>query len=136
MPITWPGRGLAKRYSIGHRLYWLKILDGQSVDVGEMEEDSCRSIVWERKFRVNKDSFDANKKHQTPTQYNAYTDGSLIHGRVGCGVVLYKGNAVQEEIIHKLKPTATVFMAEIEAIKQCAVFCTNCLLYTSPSPRD
>ena len=73
MPSTWPGRGLAKRYSIGHRLYWEKVLRDQECDLLGTEDDTCRERIWERNYRINRDSFNGNKKHQTPTQYNAYT---------------------------------------------------------------
>ena len=39
-----------------------------------------------------------------------------------CGAAIFKGRNLIQEIAVRLPDTSTVFFAELEAIKQCAVF--------------
>ena len=71
------------------------------------------------KFKINTQTFGPEyKKHIVHTNTNIYTDGSKTKTGTGAGFVIYdKHNLIQKDYI-PLSPTATIFQAEIIAIKR------------------
>jgi len=69
---------------------------------------------------VNLDSFDGDKKHRKHSEYTAYTDGSKTSHGTGAGFVIYHKKEIVNYCSIKLNDNATVFQAEITAIKQAA----------------
>ena len=69
---------------------------------------------------VDKDSFDGQARHQEPAQYNVYTDGSLMDGRVGAGFSINLGDKVVLAHSYHLSEGSSVFQAEIFAINEAA----------------
>lgn len=50
--------------------------------------------------------------------YSAFTDGSKIGGRVGCGLVLFHGEMAVSEEKWRLNDESTVYVAELYALKR------------------
>ena len=82
--------------------------------------DGCRKIVWNQRFKINRDSFDGKAKHRQPTQYNVFTDGSKIDQQTGTGLVIYKGTKEINQNYFRLPDGTTVFQAEVTAIAKAA----------------
>ena len=100
--------------------------------------DRCKGTAGEKFYILDLRSLE---KHDKPiqSQINIYTDGSKTEEHTGAGYSIWESN---EEIITgkiRLSHNTTVFQAEIIAIKEAVKTLSlhhNCLLYTSPSPRD
>ena len=81
--------------------------------------DKIKVRCWDRGYAVDRDSFHGNG---APAEYYdaIYTDGSHIDANSGCGVVHYKRGKIQYLASIRLNPEATVFQAEVEAIRVAA----------------
>ena len=77
---------LKLRHNISHTQYWYQLaLDSGSLN---LTTDKCKEIVWDKRYKVNTDSFDGKRKHVTRAEYTIYTDGSKIDMQVGSGAVI------------------------------------------------
>ena len=124
LPLGWSGKGKAKRHCTGHRKYWRDVVGEWGMRLEN--SDLCNIRLWEKNYRVNIDSFSGASKYAAPSQYNAYTDGSKLKtGEVGCGAAIYKRQILIKELTAKLPDSSTVFFAELEAIRQCAIQLTD-----------
>ena len=65
------------------------------------------------------------KKYIRHSEYTAYTDGSKIDGRTGAGIIIYKKNEIIYRQSYSLPNKASIFQAELEAIRQAAMFFNN-----------
>ena len=124
MVLEWDGYGKAKRYSISHRKYWGDLLNEWNLD-SPSATDECKVTRWNRKFRIVEENFSGSSKFRTRSQYNVYTDGSKIGNMTGSGVAIYRGPFLAEVLTYRLPGESTVFFAELEAIKQCALHLTQ-----------
>lgn len=72
---------------------WLRDL---TIDWGvELSADNyINTVIPERYFGVNIDSFNGAAKHLRPAQYNVFTDGS----KTASGAAIYKGTAAIDEL--------------------------------------
>ena len=85
----------------------------------ESHDNDEKYTLWDRNFEVN--IADGNDEIKDDKKIRCYTDGSLMEGKAGAGVVIYKG----KKILHKLQKglgNRSVFQAEIEAIKMGAEY--------------
>ena len=80
----------------------------------------CSKLLWNTRFRTNRESFNGTAKHRTLTQYNIFTDGSQIGTRTGAGYIIYKGKNPLHTGSDRLPDHATVFQAEITAVSKAA----------------
>ena len=74
-------------------------------------------ILDRKNYRIVTDSFSGHSKFRTHSQVSVYTDGSKTEAGVGSGTALYQGLQVTEQKSGTLPRNATVFMAEIAAIR-------------------
>ena len=122
--LDWPGINTNKTHSISHLRYWENKLNEHNIDVNAL--DRCQPISFTKQYKINLDSFDGKKKHRTATEYNIYTDGSLINGQVGAGLSICRGRGEIASNYLRLPDKSTVFQAELTAIKQA------CHLFSQP----
>jgi len=107
-----------KLHSTPHLQYWEDQTNKLNLCI--QATDQCEETIWEKSYHVNLDSFDGDKKHRKHSEYTAYTDGSKTDYGTGAGFVLYHKKEVISHSSIKLNDNATVFQAEITAIKQAA----------------
>jgi ribonuclease HI len=84
--------------------------------------DSCKEDVFDRHFCINLDSFDGLRKHRQHAEYTIYTDGSRTKDGTGSGFVLYHKKTQIDTRSYALHANATVFQAEVHAIKKACQF--------------
>ena len=82
------------------------------------EDDRCLEQLWNKQINFNLDSFSGAKKHIMKAEVTIYTDGSKTKDGVGAGIVVYYKNTRIFTDSFKLPNTATIFQAEIFAIKK------------------
>ena len=113
-----------KLHSVPHLWYW----DQRIADLGLMEtsNDVCYEYVWTKNYKVNVDSFDGKAKHRSHSEVTVYTDGSRMEMGVGAGFVVYRKKQVVYYESFKLEDYATVFQAEIMAIKKSLEYIMEC----------
>ena len=105
----------------GHLNKWAQI-----VDLLEIQEESD---VIENKTNLNR-PYNVNivsltndtKKYISHSEYTAYTDGSKIDNKTGAGIIIYKKNEIIYRQSYSLPNKASIFQAELEAIRQAAAF--------------
>lgn len=113
LPLSWEGLGKIKRFAKSHLRFWADHLE--NIDIPE-EIDNLVPITEITTFNVNLESMQGQSKYRTMSQYNIYTDGSKLDGKVGAGFAIYRG---REEIANgnsRLHDDCTVFQAELKAI--------------------
>ena len=105
----------------GHLSKWAEKIDKLQIH-GEVDTIE-NTTTLNRPYNVNITSLtnDTNKfiKH---SEYTAYTDGSKIEGRTGAGVIIYKHKEIIYKQSYSLPTRASIFQAELEAIRQAALF--------------
>ena len=112
------------RHNISHTQYWHNLATASQTL--HLRTDRCKDIVWDKRYKVNTDSFDGKRKHVTRSEYTIYTDGSKIDNRVGAGAVIYHKNKIITKAQAQLPDSATVFQAELIGIKLgCEFFFEN-----------
>ena len=104
-----------------HIAHWKQRITNLGIHIPET--DKITKLNLHNKFVVNTQTFGPEyKKYLMHSQLNVYTDGSKTNTGTGAGYVVFD----QKEMIHKdyipLAPTATVYQAELLAIKYAAVF--------------
>jgi len=101
---TWDG--LADGAKVPHRRHHLSLLQKEGLDCLNFERP-VKKFLW-----------DLSTDPLTECDYTIYTDGSKTSAGTGCAWTLTEGNtALQQEII-PLHPDASVYQAEVTAIKQ------------------
>ena len=76
-------------------------------------------MVKERNFKVHPPE-DGRIKHKEATGIISYTDGSVLDNKTGCGIHTVQGGRVIYNGNFYLGNTATVFQAEVTAIRKSA----------------
>ena len=114
--LDWAGHTKGKRYCLAHIKYWeLTSTQWGLVDRGEV--DGTNMIKGPGKYRVVFDSLSGLRKFLTKSQLNLYTDGSKLDESVGSGAALYFHSRLVNTAKCRLPDFATVFMAELRAIR-------------------
>ena len=115
-PVIWDGVGDGQHR--GH-LIWSR---HAAVDAGVESvslDTASKTRSWDKRYVVDESTFG----HGIPdveTGLCCFTDGSRIKSRTGWGFRLSRQGEVIAEVIHNMDGKATVFQAEVEAIR-CAV---------------
>jgi ribonuclease HI len=109
-----------KRHNLPHLQYWQD--KSKIFNLASEATDLCAETVWERQYHVNTDSFDGHKKHRKHSEYTIYTDGSKTDLGTGSGFVIYNKREVVTYQSIKLNDNATVFQAEVTAIRLAAEY--------------
>ena len=108
-----------KTHAISHLKYWETALrEGKIIP---NNHDQHRTIRWNSRFHINLDSFGGQAKHRQLTEINAFTDGSRKNEQTGLGYVIYEKRRQILTGIARLPDYATVFQAEVTAIKRAAM---------------
>ena len=115
LSLDWPGTNDKKTHSISHLQFWRTQLDASKLTT--TNTDRCSIIKWNAGYSINRDSFDGHKKHRGLTQYNIFSDGSRQNNQSGAGFVICHGRNIVAEDHIRLPDYATVFQAEIVAIR-------------------
>jgi ribonuclease HI len=102
------------RATDSHLLYWKEKCE----NIGDTSNTESRiEDCHPKKYDVNLSSFSGEKKYSRRSQYTVYTDGSKLNGKLGAGYQIYKGTEPFAHGSVKLPDWATVFQAEVLAIK-------------------
>ena len=116
--MGWDGTNENKTHSTSHLRFWENVLI--ECNLSPNNTDVCSVIKWSNDFCVNRDSFDGKAKHRTLTQFNIFTDGSRISEQTGVGYIIYQNKAKINQDHFRLPDHATVFQAEVTAVKEAA----------------
>ena len=114
----WEGTCDRKTHAISHMRHWDNVLEQYKINLSNT--DACSLVKWNAGFHINRDSFDGKAMHRGLTQYNVYTDGSRKSEQSGAGYVIYKHRHEIASASFRLPDHATVFQAEIVAVKKAA----------------
>jgi ribonuclease HI len=119
----WEGQCLARRKAIGHLKYWETRI-AEVGEIGEIDVDTgnCNGT---NNFNVNLASLSEPGRFQKQSQINVYTDGSKCDGKVGWGFQIYMVKVPLGHDFARLPDWATVFQAEVMAIKMAAIRLLN-----------
>ena len=117
--LDWIGKNERQTRNTSHLRFWVDKADNFTVDVKDIDVEA--TINDKVLFNVNMNSLSGEKRYQVPSLINIYTDGSKIDDKVGYGFQIYKGKTEILEGKGRLNDEATVFQAEIEAIKMSAL---------------
>ena len=105
----------------GHLNRWVQIVN--RLDIPRETDVVENTIMLNRPYNVNIVSLtNDTKKYIRHSEYTAYTDGSKIDGKAGAGVIIYKLNEIIYRQSYSLPSNASIFQAELEAIRQAAAF--------------
>ena len=103
----------------GHLNKWAQIVS--KLDIPEDTDIIENTTTLNRPYNVNIISLTNDpKKYIRHSEYTAYTDGSKIDNHVGAGVIIYKKNEIIYRQSYSLPDKASIFQAELEAIRQAA----------------
>ena len=119
-PIQWEGVFTNLTNSISHLRYWEYLAQDLNIHDFHVETDECQVIRPASSFSVNTASFTDMEAHQGHVDCNVYTDGSKIDGLVGAGVLVIRNDREIVADRFRLPDCATVFQAELTAIREAA----------------
>lgn len=109
-----PWKNGAKKLQ-AHRHHWQALYDTWGIPALPLDSASGM-FTWGRKFHVNKHSF-CHGQPSDDLDLSVYTDGSNFRGNTGCGFAIFRqGTEIHRESVY-LGKLATVFQAEVLAIK-------------------
>ena len=129
LPVTWEGVYRNLLHSTSHLKYWN--LMAQNVGaLTSIETDKCSVYAPAKQYHIVEASFTNMLEHQTQVNCNVYTDGSKQNGKVGAGVYILKDTTTIAECSFRLPNEATVFQAEVTAIKEAAYLLKNMIDFT------
>ena len=102
----------------GHLGYWTKLCE--QFQLNYPLTDKCKDTIWTHNYSVQVHEFKSNEYKQalTPSEINIFTDGSKTKQGVGAGLAIYKQGQLIKEDSFSLPHNATIFQAEIQAIRQ------------------
>ena len=125
LPLEWDGIfQVRKTYNTSHRKYWYdRIEELQLPTLGE-QYDFCIAPNVSPNFSVDLTSF-YSEKTPFPSQVNVFTDGSKKDDRIGAGYCIYFEGTLLSEQSFRLPDFATVFQAEVLAIREAVKFLPN-----------
>ena len=105
----------------GHLNRWVQIVN--RLDIPRETDVVENTIMLNRPYNVNIISVtNDTKKYIRHSEYIAHTDGSKIEGKTGAGVIICKLNEIIYRQSYSLPSNASIFQAELEAIRQAAAF--------------
>ena len=119
--INWAGVHTNLTYAVSHRRYWEYLLEDAGLEDFQAASDTCHVPRPELKFVLDTESFVNMADCQGRAQWNVYTDGSKMGGKVGAGVYILCGGVRAAEEKFRLPDESTVYQAEMMAIREAAV---------------
>ena len=126
MQQDWTGYNRNIRYSTGHRRFWYDLVE--RYDLTEYANiDSCFFPRPQVGYSVVNESFQPGYVQQVRADWSVFTDGSKMNGRVGTAFVIVKNDTVVFQGSVRLSDHASVFQAELIAIKLAAECMSNVL---------
>jgi len=93
---------------LGHREYIRRSLEGLELKIMDR-------IIPERRWENPWETYIGNGKPFNGT-WNVYTDGSLLDGRAGAGIIIYKEGTLMTRRSVPMGRNSTVYQAELEGI--------------------
>ena len=120
LPVTWDGVQPNLTYSVAHRRYWEYHAEDAGIQDFQANSDSCMVPRPELKFILDTESFVNMADCQKRLDWNVYTDGSKMEGKVGAGVYILCGGVRAAELSVRLPDDSTVYQAEMMAIRKAA----------------
>ena len=120
IPMEWEGVYTNLTYSTSHRRYWGYLAEDAGIQAFHASSDSCNVLRPELKFILDTESFVDMASCQKRAQWNVYTDGSKMGGKVGAGVYIICGGVRVAEESYRLPDESTVYQAEMMAIREAA----------------
>ena len=119
--LLWSGVYTNLTHAVSHRRYWDWVAEDAGIyDYGN-EVDDCCVMRPTSQFTLDTNSFVDPENSRTALDCNVYTDGSKLNGQVGSGVFISRKNVTIAEHKVRLPDPATVYQAELMAIKQAAL---------------
>ena len=119
-PLQWEGIFTNLENSVSHLRYWEYFANDMNVQDFHVETDDCHVMRPPAKYLLDSSSFDDMENCQSQAEYNVYTDGSKIDSRVGAGVFVTRRGEVVVQDKFRLPDHATVYQAELSAIREAA----------------
>ena len=105
----------------GHLNRWSQIINRLNIE-GETDIQESTATL-NRPYNVNIVSLTTDtRKFIRHSEYTAYTDGSKIDDQTGAGIIIYKHREIIYKQSYSLPASASIFQAELEAIRQAAAF--------------
>ena len=105
---------------IAHLKYWVDLT--QKYNLTNINTDACSERIWDKSYIINLDSLKGGLKHIQHSEYTIYTDDSKKREGTGCGFVLYHRKTKIHTQSFSMHDHATVYQAELEAIKQACIY--------------
>ena len=109
-------------HSISHLRFWEYMVQDMGLTEAESDIDECHVPTPHLTFVLDTSSFVDMHRSQQPLNCNVYTDGSKKGGKVGSGVYIVRQNQTIAQLSFRLPDEATVFQAEVLAIREAATF--------------
>jgi ribonuclease HI len=125
LPHNWEGLSNQKGKPITH----IKSITNHinQIGLGQVHSPKCYYDNTYKNFQPITDSIQKPSKHNQPSEFSIYTDGSKIHDCIGAGIVVIKRNNVIYTNSMRLADHASVFYAEMHAIFMAAKYISdNC----------
>lgn len=128
----WTGTN-PKGTKVSHLQYWSNLIN--QFEIQYPDTDKCNLINWTKNFNINipqDHKTDSFKNSLIQSQYTVYTDGSKTKTGTGAGYVIYLKQEKIKEDNFPLQTNATIFQAEILAIKKAANFLIKNKMHDQP----
>ena len=119
-PLPWEGIFTNLTHSISHLKYWEYLSNDLGIQDFHVELDECHVLNHGNTFVIDNGSFVDMESCQDHVDCNVYTDGSKLNGRVGAGIFILRGGIPIVMDMFRLPDCATVFQAELTAIREAA----------------
>ena len=118
--LQWEGVFTNLTNSVSHLRYWDYVTRDSGLQDFHVESDECHVLRPDCHFVLNTSSFTDMEGCQDPADFNVYTDGSKIDQRVGAGILILQNGVQLVADRFRLPNTATVYQAELTAIREAA----------------
>ena len=123
--LNWVGVYPNLTHSVSHLRYWHYILEDFELTDEQLNTDECDLLAPSKSFIIDANSFVDMADSQTPEECNVYTDGSKLNEQVGAGVYITRSDNSELENNFRLPDHATVYQAEMLAIREAAKMIAN-----------
>ena len=115
MQLNWEGKSKTCKSYIAHLKYWYDLTATLNLSLEQC--DTIEEVIWKRNYKVNLENMDP-KSTPVLAEINIYTDGSKTKEHTGSGSAIYRHKTEKFNGVYRLPSSATVFQAEIYAIKE------------------
>ena len=120
MTLSWRGTYSNLTFSVSHRKYWETMAQHEDTAPLTAITDDINTSRPTLNFTLDIHSFVDMHRAQQPANCNVYTDGSKMGDKVGAGVYIFRSDITIAEASFRLPDTATVYQAEMLAIREAA----------------